>query len=144
MLDSLIRLIERNRPAPGRLTRVELAAAALLVEIARLDGGISEQERVAIAAAVRDRFMLSPPAAEALVALAEKREEEVYSDWIFLDTVKRAFDAGERARLVRHLWRVAGADKVLSAKECACVERLMASLGLTPEEAAAARLGAKD
>jgi uncharacterized tellurite resistance protein B-like protein len=136
MLDSLIRMIKR--PASSmRPGRVEIAAAALLVEVARLDSSLSSDERDAIGDIVRGRFLLSPPAEDALVAVAQRREEETYSDWTFADTVKSAFDPDERRKLLRHIHLVVTTDGVLAKSQSDLMARLGAALAMTEEDVGA-------
>lgn len=138
MLDSLIRIIKR--PAgPMRPGRVEVAAAALLVEVARLGEGISEDHRDAISDAVRDRFLLSPIAAAALMTLASRREDAPYTDWSFAAAVQETFDTEERKKLVRHVRQVASTDGVLSKIEDKLLARIAQAIALPQEDLAALR-----
>ena len=134
MLDSLTRMIKRPSSGSMRPGRVEIAAAALLVEFARLGENVGSDERVAISDIVRGRFLLSPPAAEALVALAERREDEPYSDWSFAETIKSAFDIEERRKLLRHIHLVATTDAVLAKTHADLMPRLVHILALSPDD----------
>jgi uncharacterized tellurite resistance protein B-like protein len=134
MLDSLIRMIKRPQAGSMRPGSVEIAAAALIVEMARFDTDLKPEERAAISDIVRGRFLLSPPAADALVALAERREEESYSDWAFAETVKSAFDLDERRKLLRHIHLVATTDSVLAKSQTDIVARLAEIVAIPPED----------
>jgi uncharacterized tellurite resistance protein B-like protein len=137
MLDSLLRMIKRPPMGNMRPGRVEIAAAALLVELARLDTDLKTEERDAIGDIVRGRFLLSPPAATALVSLAERREEEPYADWAFAETVKAAFDPDERRKLLRHIHLVVTTDGVLGKSQTDLIARLATILALSDEDVAA-------
>ena len=53
---------------------IDVATAALLVEVMRLDGGADEAEREVVLRAVRERFGLAPDEAARLVALIQSNQ----------------------------------------------------------------------
>jgi uncharacterized tellurite resistance protein B-like protein len=130
-------LARQPGPAPGpeRPFDIELlAAAALMVECARIDGEFSEQEREAICHAVREAFSLDRETAEQLVAVAEKHEDEMWDNWLFTETIKRHFSQDELIEIVGRLWDVAMVDADLHPFE----EHLISSVArelVLPEEA---------
>jgi uncharacterized tellurite resistance protein B-like protein len=112
-LDILERLAARLEPeeeAPQSFRREQVAAAALLVECARVDSKITEGERAVICAVVREHFGLDAETCDALVEVAERRTKEVWDDWLFLDAVKRGFSEEERIGILSGLWEVAYSD----------------------------------
>jgi uncharacterized tellurite resistance protein B-like protein len=132
-------LARRPGPAPGpeRPFDVQtLAAAALMVECARIDGAFVERDREAICRAVREAFALDHETAEILVGVAEKREDEMWDNWLFTETIKRHFSQDEQIEIVRRLWEVALADEHLHPFEERLIERVARELDL-PEEAVA-------
>ena len=109
MLTKAIRelLAKRPGPAPGPERSFEvqtLAAAALMVECARIDGAFTDQDREAICHAVREAFALDRETAEILVGVAEKHEDEMWDNWLFTETIKRHFNQDEQLEIVRRLW----------------------------------------
>jgi uncharacterized tellurite resistance protein B-like protein len=62
-------------PAPGSPTRVELAACALLLELAHADDEFSPEERQHIESTLRRRFGLDEATAAELMQLAELLEK---------------------------------------------------------------------
>lgn len=117
-----------------REVRERVAAAALLVECARVDTRVEEAERRAVAEGLRALFDVEDEVVETLVAVAEQRVEEVWHDWLFTDAIRRGFDAAGRRALLERLWRVALADGVLDAKESLLIERIGRELGISKEE----------
>ena len=141
MLTKAIRelLAKRPGPAPGPERPFEvqtLAAAALMVECARIDGAFGERDRDAICRAVREAFALDHETAEILVGVAEKHEDEMWDNWLFTETIKRHFSQGEQIEIVRRLWEIALVDEHLHPFEERLIERVARELDL-PEEAAA-------
>jgi len=124
-------------PAPERPFDVQtLAAAALMVECARIDGAFTERDRGAICHAVREAFALDHETAEILVGVAEKHEDDMWDNWLFTETIKRHFSRDEQIEIVRRLWEVALADEHLHPFEERLIERVARELDL-PEEAVA-------
>jgi uncharacterized tellurite resistance protein B-like protein len=124
----------RPAPAPGPeypFDREELAAAALMVECARIDGaGMDEDERQAICRAVREEFSLDEETAECLVAVAERRHDEVWDDWLFTHTIKNGFDEREQLGVIRRLWEIAFADHLIHPHELHLISRIGRELGI--------------
>lgn len=147
MLTEAIRELLAKRPAPAPGVKVpfaleELAAAALMVECARIDGAFTNEERDAICRAVRESLGLDHETAECLVGVAEMREDEVWDDWLFTQTVKTNFNERERRTVIRRLWEVALADGTLHPIEENLIDRIARELGVSRKEIAAIRASA--
>ena len=77
MLKSIRDFVDQNignssTPAAERHS-IELATAALLVEVVRSDAGISPSEQQAVLRAVREKFNLSDEEAQAIFKLTRRR-----------------------------------------------------------------------
>lgn len=142
MLDSLLRLLKRP-PAFGRFGRAEIAAAALLAEAVRTDAAILEDQKDGLTYLIRTRFMLSAPAADALIAVAEREEVVAYVPGTFAELVRQLFDYEERHKIVRLIWRSLLADKKMAKLDPGVMARLVEGIGLPANEADAARSEAK-
>lgn len=130
MLDSVFRMIRRPGPAGAR-ARLDLAAAALMAETARLNKALlSEEQRLTVAALVRTRFMLSLPAAETLAALARDEAVESYRDAMFAGLIAEAFEPEDRRRLEELIERLFAAEPTLAKKAAAMRGHLSAVLSL--------------
>jgi uncharacterized tellurite resistance protein B-like protein len=127
-------------PGPDRPFEIEkLAAAALMVECARIDGAFTEEEREAICRAVREAFALDRETAGILVGVAEKHADELWDDWLFTETIKRHFNQEEQLAIIRRMWQVALADEDLHPFEERLIARVARELGLSKEAVAQSR-----
>jgi uncharacterized tellurite resistance protein B-like protein len=123
MLDS-IKSFFRRHMAPGAdegpeaaAQRGRLAAAALLVEVVRSDSEFSEAEREAVLSAARRKFGLDESESRQLIELAEAEASEAHDLYQFTSQINASFTAGQKARLIEELWRVAYSDDVLHRYE---------------------------
>jgi len=89
---------------------LELAAAALLLDVARADFHCSEQELEAAARELQACFGFDAAGAQALLGQAVERSQDQTSLYPFVELVNRHCTPGEKSRLVEALWRVAFAD----------------------------------
>ena len=87
-----------------------LAAAALLVEVARADERIEAAEREAIARALGPALGLPAADIGRLLAEAESAVERSVSLFEFTSVLNAALDPARKLALVENLWRVAAAD----------------------------------
>jgi uncharacterized tellurite resistance protein B-like protein len=103
---------------------IEVATAALLVEISRMDGEITAAERAAVLAAVRGKFGLTGAEAQQLVDLAEAEARQANDYYQFTSIVTKRFSREQRIRVVELLWEIAYAD----ATACPFEEHLIRKL----------------
>lgn len=114
-----------------------LAATALLVHIARVDGVLAPAETERLARLVQRRDAADAEAARALIARAIAFDAETRDVADLVEMMPHGMDEAERTRLVAMAWAVAAADGAVGEFEDALVWRLGALLGL--EEAAVRR-----
>ncbi len=119
--------------------RLQLAAASLLVEAARMEDGIDEAERHRIGELVRWRFKLSEQDAEDLVEAAVAATRDTVQWYGFTATVRESFDEVERVQLIEMLWDVAYADGQVQDLEASLLRRIAGLLHVTDRDSGAAR-----
>ena len=138
MLDALKNFInELTGDAPA--TQVDsadyqLAAAALLVHIASIDGDFDEDERARIQQLVEARFGLSAGAARQLIEAAWASEREAVDLYRFTSVLKRRLDADGRLAVVGMLWDMAHADGAVHEFEENVVWRVAELLGVSTRD----------
>lgn len=138
MLARLLDLIappQREKPP-----RLELAAAVLLVEAARMDEAVDPLERTRILDLVRDRYALSQADADALVAQALAVTEGAAPWQTYTSILKDRLSYEERVRLIEMLWEVVYADGVLHDLESSLLRRVAGLLYVSDHDRGAARL----
>ncbi len=114
--------------------RTTIAAATLMVELARLDTDFDEAERKRIIDIIRTRFELEHDQVEELLSVAQDRHEESYANWIFTKTIKENFDLEERSQIMTHLWEIALADGELHDLEADLLLRIGQAIDLPENE----------
>ena len=144
MLDRILSLIggaASRSDAPRRQDRLHLAAATLLVEIARMDeaDGADPAERRRMAQLLAERFALSKEETQALLEEAEQEADRSSQLFAFTREIKDAFDYEERVELMEMLWDVAYADDHLHHLESSLMRRLAGLLHVDDRDSGAAR-----
>lgn len=120
MIPQLKALLRDLAAGPGPAAdpeRVPLAMAALLVEAARADHNVKEEELQELGTLLAVRLGLDPPAAQALVQRARAAVEGSVSLYEFTRPLHEALDYAAKAEVIRMLWLVALADKRLDKYE---------------------------
>ena len=96
---------------------LQLAAAALLIELSRADYRQDRNEQIAIENTLQECFNLEPAQLEQLIALAEEENKDATSLYQFTSLIKDNYSSEQRFRLVKMLWQVAVADGEISKYE---------------------------
>lgn len=125
---------EVDQPKPFEAADYQLAAVALLVHIAAIDGDFDLDERARIQALVEARFGLPPEAAQQLIAEAFQREREAVDLYRFTSVLKRRLDEEGRRQVVGMLWDMAHADGAVHEFEENVVWRVAELLGVSTRE----------
>ena len=116
-----------------------LAAAALLVHTAAIDGGLAEVERARLHGVLKQRFKLDDAQADELVAEATEAEQKSIDLYQFTARLNRALDAPGRARMVEMMWQIVYADGAVSEFEDNLVWRAADLLHVSRDERIALR-----
>jgi uncharacterized tellurite resistance protein B-like protein len=143
MLTFLERLLPGRADAPPERERHHLAAAALLVEAARVDGHLGLDEWAVIERLLATRLEVAPEMIEALLREALATAEGA-ADWQgFTRILKAAYDAEGRIGLIEMLWEVVEKDGRVDMLEASLMRRVAALLYVEDRESAFARRRAR-
>ena len=148
MLDKLKGLFstgETNSRASGRraINELHLAAAVLLIEAARMDDKVDDNERAVIFDVVRSRFGLSDDEVASVVELADQVADDSVELSRFTKRIRDGFDHDERVEMVEMLWRVVYADAKVHDHEANLLRRVAGLLYVSDRESGEARKRAR-
>ncbi|MDR3440246.1 TerB family tellurite resistance protein [Telmatospirillum sp.] len=116
-----------------------LAAAALLVEAALVDGNVDGAEGQRILSLLQERFAMSENDATTLLNRARALQEQSNQIYPFTKVIVEQFDAGRRIETIEMLWEVVYADGQLHDYEASLVRRVAGLLYVSDQESGAAR-----
>jgi uncharacterized tellurite resistance protein B-like protein len=111
-----------------------LAAAALLVHAAAIDGEMSQSERDALHAIIKKRFNLDDAATNELIDKATAAEQESVDLYHFTHLLNRTLDEEGRAKIVEMMWEIVYADGQRDELEDNLLWRAADLLGVSARE----------
>ncbi len=123
-------------------TRVQLAACALLLELAHADGEFTAEERQHIERTLVQHFGLDEATALELLGLAEAERSQSLDHFQFTRLIATEYDLGQKMTLAEVMWGVILADGRLSDHETHLVRKLASLMQLDPADLAQARRAA--
>jgi uncharacterized tellurite resistance protein B-like protein len=123
--------LHQAETTPDGFDHKHIAAAALLVEVARKDGHFDAAEHDVIVKLLKTHFKLPQDQADALLAVAERRERLVMHNWIFYEHIKRGFSEADRREIIGDLWSLAFSDKGLHRFESTLIETIAQQIDVT-------------
>lgn len=153
MLDAIRTFVSRRILSPGESagqparsgpSGVQLAACALLLELAHADGTMSPSEQAHIDRAVRQHFGLDENTARELIALADAERRQSIDHFQFTRLIAAEYDLGQKMVLAELMWGVILADGELAIHETWLVRKLAHLLELEPGYLSEARKAAAE
>jgi uncharacterized tellurite resistance protein B-like protein len=111
-----------------------LAAAAILVHAAAIDGEMSQSENDKLHVVIKQRFGLDDAATEELIEKATTAEHEAVDLYHFTHQLNRSLNEEGRARIVEMMWEIVYADGKRDELEDNLVWRAADLLGISPRE----------
>jgi uncharacterized tellurite resistance protein B-like protein len=152
MLDAIRSFVSRKisgqpgTAAPSPTARgpsgVQVAACALLLELAHADGEFSPAERTQIESALSRHFGLDDATMAELLTLAEAERTQAIDHFQFTRLVAQEYDLGQKMVLAEVMWGVILADGQIAQHEAYLVRKLAHLLDLEPAYLAQARRAA--
>lgn len=96
---------------------LQIATAALLFEMMRMDNKITDAERDSVAATLLRMFGLDAAQLKILVDLAEQEARQASGYYQFTSLINKGFDAEQKNHIIENLWYVAMSDGHLDGHE---------------------------
>lgn len=130
-----------EEPEPGlKERRIQIAACALLIEMASIDSEFSEEERARILSILKKEFVLSDDMADELIALSMLELKASIDIWQFANLINDNYTPAEKIRLMEMVWKVVYADGRLDKHEDYLIRKLTKLLNLRHREMIEAKL----
>ncbi len=104
--------------------RLQLATAALLIEVSRTDNRMDDVERTAILEGIRRKFDLDDRETDELLELARREAEESVSYFEFTSLINQHFSREQKQRVIELMWRVAVADGSIDKHQEALIRKI--------------------
>jgi len=136
-------LAPQELPAAGE-QRIQLATAALMLEMTKVDGEVTPADESAMRQALADEFGLSPEAIAQLLSLAEAEARESTGDYAFTSLINKGYSAQEKTRIFEYMWRIAYADGHVDAHEHHFIRKLADLLYISRADYAEAKRRAQE
>lgn len=123
---------------------IQVATAALLVEIAGSDDYFAPEEKDAIIQNLRSYFKLTKDEVEEIIAAGKEQLERRLDLYYFAQQINQHFDRDRKIAVIEMVWRVIYSDDHLSGHEDHLAHRFARLLRLDHSELIAAKLRIKE
>jgi len=123
-----------------RVHDIRVATCALLLEMSRIDGDFSAEERDGIIRIMTDDFALSPDIAQSLLDAADDELRGSRDLWEFTSLINKHYSMEEKMQIIETVWRIAYTDRRLDQHEDALAHKLADLLRLTHRQMIDAKL----
>ncbi|MFO7526504.1 MAG: TerB family tellurite resistance protein [Ignavibacteriaceae bacterium] len=124
--------------------KLEVATAALFVEIAKADGEFTENERKKIIKVMKNTFELDDECVQDLIELSEEKIKESISLYEFTSIINEKFSNEEKFTLMKNLWKLIYIDEKLNMYEDHLAKKIGGMLNLDRQKIIEAKLIVKE
>lgn len=124
--------------------KIQIAACALFIEMAKADGEFSDVERNFIVSEMKRTFNLDEECANELMELAEREVKESVSLYEFSGVINSTFSNEEKIGLLESLWKLIYQDEKLSAYEDQLIKRIGGTINIEHKQIINAKLWVKE
>ncbi len=136
--------VSEEQSDTDRVCRVQLASAALLMELMKTDKKISREEEAAYREVLRSTFDLDQAALLKISELAEAELRDATSLYEFTSLVNDSYSYADKVRLIENMWRIAYADTVLDKYEEQMIRKTADLIYVSHSDFIRAKLTARD
>ncbi len=136
-LDSILKNQKSNK-------KLQLAAASILLEIAKADNQFTNDERQTLIKSIKKLFKLNDEEIHELLDIAEDAVLQSISIYEFTNVINQYLNDDEKYTLVKQIWHLIFADKELNRYEDHLVRIVTNNLKLSHREMIAAKQEVKN
>jgi len=123
---------------------LQVATAALLLEMMRMDNQLKDEERQSIAGTLQAQFKLDARQIETLMTLADQEAREANDYYQFTSLINQHCDLPQKIQIIENLWHVAMIDGHLDAHELHLMRKLADLLYIGHADCVAAKQRARE
>jgi len=123
--------------------KLQIAACALLLEIATADDNFSEDEKNRISELMKNKFGLSDLEVKNLITKSEEEINHSVSIYEFTEVLNKHLSNNEKYSIIKYLWHIAYADGKLDSYEDFYIKKISNNLNLHHKDRIAAKLEVK-
>lgn len=125
MLDVFNRIFGKaETEAPVDEAALHLAAAMLLIEVAKIDHSLDDAELERLSRTLREQWGIGDDDLAALLDVAHRQSDESVSLHQHIDRINGHYTLQQKQQLMLGLWHVAAADDEIHPQEEALLRRL--------------------
>ncbi len=144
MLQKLFQWFEQEAEVEQKETRVELAAAVLMVEVIMADHQVSADEERVLKERIRESLRLPEHEVDAMMAEARKEQEQTLDLYQYTSIINQQFTPVEKYHLLVDLWLLAYANGNVHKYEDALVRKVSDLLYMSHSDFIQAKHEARD
>ncbi len=116
--------ISEDTDEPMLEHRLQLACAALMIEVLYADHVFGQRELDTLRKILQEHFELSQPDADRLIKLADEERIEATDYYQFTSLINESYSQQQKRELITRLWQMAYADNTVHKLEEHLVRRL--------------------
>lgn len=128
----------------GNNRKLEIAACALLLEIAKADDNFSSDEKNRVSEIMKEIFHLSSEEVKDIIAASEESMENSISLYEFTDVLNHQLNNDDKYQILKYLWQIAYIDGNLDKYEDHYIKTISNNLHLYNKDRIAAKLEVKE
>ena len=135
---------EFRQPKESQSKKLQVASAALFVEIAEADGKFSDDERKRVIDLMKSEFNLDEKCVKELLSLSEQKVKDSVSVYEFTSVINESFTQKEKLELIKNLWRIIYQDGKLDSHEDRLIKIIGSTMNLEHRDVIGAKLLVKE
>ena len=135
---------QNERTAAEADKALQIASAALLLEMVRMDKQVTADEQATVTASLQAQFGLDSQEMNALLTLADSEAQQASGYYEFTSLINAECSPEQKIRIIENMWRVAFADGHLDVHEEHLMRKIAALLYIGHADYIAAKLRARN
>lgn len=124
--------------------QLNLAAAALMLEVATVDQKLDERELAAVAQRLQQQLNLSSLTTDSMIAAAKEQQSQATSLYQFTSLINESFSEQEKFQLIKDMWSVAYADNEIDKYEEYIIRRVAELIYVPHSDFIRAKIAVRD
>lgn len=124
--------------------KLQIAACALLLEIASADDIFSEKEKEKTTELMKNKFGLTDSEVNNLISSSEEEIKESVSIYEFTDVLNKNLNNDEKYNIIKYLWHIAFADGNVDSYENYYIKKISNNLHMHHKDRIAAKFEVKE